>query len=300
MIAAKLTHYGGAEQIKLVNTPTPTREQGSALVQVVASTINPVDIKTMTPHTIQKIQHFPATLGWDIAGVIIEADQGSSFKIGDRVIGMNPPNNNGEGSWQQIAVIPGKQLVLLPETIDLSLAVTLPLAGLTTLQALRRLALDKEKTLLVTGAAGSVGRLAVQLAKLKGLEVSGLVRQPSQKEIVSTLGANHVYSDGDWLPEFDTIFDTAGIVHQPEILKEGGQFVTVSDEQISFEVQNKATFAVHNYVKSNKEELKELVHLVSQGALQLKVAESYSFHAIRKAIQTFNTGGHNGKITLLF
>lgn len=300
MKAAKLKNYGESDQIELLDIPLPTRNHGEVLVNVVASTINPVDIKTMTPQTIQEIQTFPATLGWDIAGIVTEVSSTSSFKIGDRVIGFNPPKGNGQGSWQQVVAISENQLVKLPESLDLSLAVTLPLAGLTALQALNRLTVDKQSTLLVTGALGSVGGVAVQLAKYNGFHVSGLVRKDSQKEMVYPLGADHVYSDGDTLPEFDAIFDTAGIINRPELIKKDGQLVTISDDEISIEVTHKSSFAVHNYVRNDKEGLKQLVRLTKQGRMDLRIQESFAFKDMQKAIQIFNKGGHNGKITITF
>ncbi|MDO0967663.1 NADP-dependent oxidoreductase [Staphylococcus haemolyticus] len=300
MKAAKLKEYGGSDQIDIVEVNEPILREDEVIVSVVASSINPVDVKTMTPGTIQQIQRFPVTLGWDIAGIVTETSSKSTLKIGDRVIGMNPPNSMGEGSWQQKVVISQQKLVKLPEDIDLYTAASLPLGALTAYQALSRLTFTSDSKLLVTGALGSVGGYAIQLAKLQGIDVSGLVREKSQKETVLKLGASTVYSNLDSLPEFDTVFDTAGIVHHPEILKENGQLITVSDEEISEAVNAHASLADHNYVRQNSKVLQHLVDLVAQDKLTLRIAENYNFHNLREALEFFNQGGHNGKIIISF
>lgn len=110
MKTAAITAYGGPEVLSIHDAPAPEPRPGKALVAVVASTINPVDVKTRTPGTPQRVGRFPAVLGWDIAGVVITAPEGSGWAPGDRVIAMHPPAPDGSGSWQQYAAIPAERL----------------------------------------------------------------------------------------------------------------------------------------------------------------------------------------------
>ena len=150
MKTAAITAYGDVDVLTILDAPMPEPGPGEALVAVVASTINPVDVKTRTPGTQQQVGQFPAVLGWDVAGIVVTAPDGSGWVPGDRVIAMHPPQPDGAGSWQQYAAIPAAALAPAPETVDLTSATTLPLAALTADQALNRLNLQGDERLLVT------------------------------------------------------------------------------------------------------------------------------------------------------
>lgn len=95
MKGIEIVNYGGPKVAKVRTFNSPVRRAGEVMIQVVASSINPVDIKYMTPETIQKVPSFPTILDWDIAGIIIEADMNSNFSAGERVVAFHP-----QGSWQ--------------------------------------------------------------------------------------------------------------------------------------------------------------------------------------------------------
>lgn len=232
MKIAPITNYGGPEVLTIQNASIPTPDRGEALVAVIASTINPVDVKTRTPNTPQQVGRFPAVLGWDLAGIVITVPAESDWSPGDRIIAMHPPQPDGSGSWQQYATIPATVLAPAPETVDLPTAATLPLAALTADQALQRLDLKDGERLLITGAAGSVGGMAVQLAARAGFTVAGLVSRPEHEAAVLELGAESAHSNPTGTSAFDAIFDTAGVFGHPHLLREGGRLVTVSDDTI--------------------------------------------------------------------
>ncbi len=83
MKAIEIINYGEPDVARVRTVERPNRRPGEVLIQVVASSINPVDIKHMTPGTIQKINSFPMVLGWDISGIVIGVDKQSSFSLGD-------------------------------------------------------------------------------------------------------------------------------------------------------------------------------------------------------------------------
>ena len=230
MKGIEIVNYGGPEVAKVRTFSSPVRRAGEVMIQVVASSINPVDIKYMTPETIQKIPSFPAILGWDIAGIIIEADKNSNFSAGERVVAFHP-----QGSWQQLVAASENQVVKLPDNIDFISGGSIPLAASTALQALRRLRLEPGERLLVTGAAGSVGYYALQFALKMRVKASGLVRNKNQKMSINLLDTE-IYTNDDPIPEFDAVFDTAGVLNRIDVIHKGGRLVTVSDEQIDPQV----------------------------------------------------------------
>lgn len=296
MRTAQSTRYGGPEVIDVNEVPAPQAGPDQALVAVVASTINPVDVKTRTPGTIQQVDRFPATLGWDIAGIVLDAPADSGWQPGDHVIALNPPSA-GRGSWAEIVGIPTALLVAAPRSVDLATTATLPLGGLTAQQALRRLAPRVGERVLVTGAVGGVGGIAVQLLTADGIEVSGLVSRTEHVGTARALGATNASADPGELGEFDAAFDTAG-VFDARLLRDGGRLVTVSDEEIPAGVTEKASDADHNYVRHDPAGLRALVELVDTGRLTLRAAERHPLTRIRHAHERFENGRLDGKVVI--
>lgn len=238
-------------------------------------------------------------LGWDIAGIVITAPAGSGWSPGDRVIAMHPPQPNGAGGWQQYAAVPAELLAPAPASVDLLSAATLPLAALTADQALGCLDLSHEDRLLITGAVGSVGGMAVQLAATAGIKVAGLVSRPEHESAVRDLGAAWAYSRTETAGEFDAIFDTAGIFDSPHLLREGGRLLTVSDDTIPAALEQRASSAEHHYVQHDPQRLRELSTLVDQGDLLLRVAEQHPLAGVAEAHRRAEAGGLLGKVVIV-
>ena len=294
MKAIEIINYGEPDVARVRTVERPNRRSGEVLIQVVASSINPVDIKHMTPGTIQKINSFPMVLGWDISGIVIEADKQSSFSLGERVVALHP-----KGSWQQVISIPENQLIKLPDSIDFISGASVPLASSTALQALRRLQLSSNENLLVIGAAGSVGYYALQIAKEMGITVAGLVRNEDQKSSIES-ATTKIYTINESLPEFDAVFDTAGVLDRIDFIRKGGKLVTVSDDTIAPQVIAHTSFADHNYVKVNPADLSHIVRLISEGKIKTRIAKSYPFNDVQTALTQAKRSGNKGKIMLVF
>lgn len=167
-------------------------------------------------------------LGWDFAGTVTTAAaDGSGPQKGTRVVGLLPM-----GAWARHLAVAAVQLCEVPESVSLQQIAALPVAGLTAHFSLQKAGDLKKRKVLITGATGGVGHLAVQLAHLQEAEVTALIRNPEQEDLVRSLGADHVVH-GDpvsWAEHgpYDLIVDGVGgegFAALPALLAKNGMLV---------------------------------------------------------------------------
>ena len=166
----------GARPALRADQPAPTPGPDEVLVRVRASSVNPVDNAIAAGMLKDMVEHeFPITLGRDYAGIVEEiGDDVTDFSIGDEVFGFVPgmaPSVHA-GSWAELIVVSeSMSIVRKPDGVDLATAGAAPLAAITAMSAIDALALGQGDTLLVVGATGGVGSVAVQLAAAAGVTV---------------------------------------------------------------------------------------------------------------------------------
>jgi NADPH:quinone reductase-like Zn-dependent oxidoreductase len=233
MKAIVLKSFGGIEQLELRDVPDPEPGAGEVVVKIAATSVNPIDYKLRSGAARGRIPlELPAILGRDVAGEVVALGSGvTTVRVGDRVLGL------GWRSYAEKTSIQADALAPLPPALDPVDAGALPLVITTGAQLVAHADPKPGQTMLVTGAAGAVGRVAVFVAKERGARVIAGVRK-KQLDAARELGADEVVAIDDdaelrRMPEVDLIADTvsgATIEKLLPRLRSGGVLASVLGE----------------------------------------------------------------------
>jgi len=297
MRAAVLMGIGGVDQIEVREVPEPTTGPGAIKVQVVATSINPIDWKLRGGMKRAGLPlKVPGILGRDASGEVVEVGAGvTRFGPGARVTGLVV-----EGYAARV-VAKDEAWAEVPAGLNLEDAAALPLVTLTGSQLVEEsLAPRPSDTVLVTGALGSVGRAAVFAAKGRGVKVWVGVRR-SQKDAAEALGVDGVVALDDEtdcrrLPPLDGIADTVGASVTEKLLervRRGGVVASVASDPKG--AQERGLEVRHHSAHPDPERLARLVRAVAEGALVIPIARRFSLAQIREA-QQFAEQGAGGKV----
>ena len=219
MKALILISFGAPYEI--ADMPQPQPKKGEVLVKIMASGVNPLDLKIKAGQAAHAKMTPPAILGIDMAGVVVATGEGvTTFASGDEVYGMTGGVAGVQGSLAEYAAVDASLLAKKPANLTMREAAALPLIFITAWEGLvDRAGVSPGMTVLVHGGAGGVGHIAIQLAKARGAEVFTTVR-PSQHALAQKFGATPIdytrlsveeyvkaYTDGEG---FDIVYDTLG------------------------------------------------------------------------------------------
>ena len=179
MKAVRFHTYGAPEVLVYEDVPKPEPAAGEVLVKVHATSVNPIDWKVRAGH-LRGFRDYPLPfiLGWDVSGVVESVGSGvTGFKPGDEVYGR--PDIARNGAYAEYIAVKEAELARKPKSLDHIHSAAIPLAGLTAWQALFDTAgLTAGQKVLIQAAAGGVGHLGVQFAKLKGSVRRGHGQRP--------------------------------------------------------------------------------------------------------------------------
>ena len=193
MRAVAITDAGAEPAV--VDVPTPSAAPGEVLVKVQASSVNGFDVAVAAGMLQGMMEHrYPVVLGKDFAGVVEANGEGASlFAPGDLVFGVTMKPYLGDGGWGEFLVV-GEQhgIAAVPEGLDFAKAGALGLAGTAGLQAVEAIGGTSGRTVLVSGASGGVGAIALQYALAAGADVIATARPGAEADLVRKLGAQHV------------------------------------------------------------------------------------------------------------
>jgi NADPH:quinone reductase len=194
-----LTTTATDEVVRLTEVPDPVPAPNEALVRVEATSLNRGEI------TRAKAAPQGQQVGWDVVGVVERAAQIGGAPVGTTVVGL--VNN---GAWAQRVAVPVDFLAVVPQGVTLAQAACLPVAGMTAYRALAIGGFPAGKSVLITGASGGVGHLALQLARSVQMTVTGLIRDPEGNAAAAASCHHVIRSIDDAQGPFDQVLDGVG------------------------------------------------------------------------------------------
>jgi alcohol dehydrogenase len=306
MRAAQINEYGDASRITVNEVQKPSVGEGEVGIEVYAASINPVD-STIRRGFFQEIAPlaFPATIGGDFAGIVSEVGEGvTNVSVGGKVYGQSNAAFGGSGTMADFVVAPSSQVALAPANTDFIQAASLPLVGVSAIQALfEHIKLASGQRILITGGSGGIGSIAIQVAKYLGAEVTTTATGEGIP-LAEELGADTVVdykSETIELPnDFDAIFDTVGgetllsILH---LVETGGTIVTMGmiDKEAVKDVDATVMMQSTHVTATALDKLRELVE---GGIVTPQVSQTFTLDDVVLAFETKENTNVTGKIVI--
>ena len=308
MKAVQIERYGNEDVLELAEVEPPTPGDNELLVKVRAAAVNPVDWKIRDGLGEMFGMKLPLILGCEVAGTV-EAVGGPSrtgikdFIGGDEVYGYL---STYSGGYAEYVAAPASEFMRKPKHIDFDTAASVPVGALTAWQGIfDQGKLASGQRILITGASGAVGSMAVQLAKNKGAHVIG-TGSGRNEEFVRKLGADEFIDYKktkfeDKVSGVDVVFDTVGGDTQErafQTLKRGGFLVSTVSPPSAEKAKEFGVTVAMVQMMPKPYQLSEINRLVESGKLKVRVATVLPFAEVKKAHQMSATGHADGKIIL--
>ena len=313
-------------ELKVDDIPVPEISEDEVLVKVEYAGVNLLDnmivreeVKLITPYK------YPLVMGNEFSGVIEKAgSKVTDFKEGDRVYARMPLDRIG--AFAEYVAIDKNAIAEIPDYLSFEEAACMPLTALTAIQAFELMNPNKGESIFISGGTGSLGAMAIPIAKSMGLKVitSGSARN---KERVTELGVDEFfdYKTQDYseiLANVDYVLDTLGeneLEKEFKILKSGGVLVSLRGlpnkefaERMGLSFVKKGLFKVAGmkydkmaskknqkyyflFVESNGRQLEEVSRIFAEKNIKPSVDETYSLNDVNKAMKKVDQGGSKGK-----
>ncbi|HWG62526.1 MAG TPA: NADP-dependent oxidoreductase [Streptosporangiaceae bacterium] len=302
--AVRFDQYGGLDVLRIADVDQPRPGPGQVVVKVKAAGINPGEAKIRDGAMADRFPAtFPSGEGSDLAGVVAEVgEDAGQFRPGDEVIGFT----NNRASHADFVLVEGANLVPRPANVSWEAAGGLFVAGVTAYAAVRAVAPEPGDTVVVAGAAGGVGSIAVQLAVNAGAKVIGLASETHHPWLaehgVTAVSYGPAVADrirAAAAGRADAFIDTVGTGYVELALELGVQpdrIDTIADfaagPKYGVKMDGSAT-------ASTAAVLAELAGMIDKGVLEVPIAAAYPLTEVRAAYQELSRGHTRGKIVLV-
>lgn len=323
MKAMIIKEIGSTDVFQLAEKAKPVAKAGHMVVAVKATSVNPLDTMLRSIKLPWSV-NLPEVLHGDVAGVVVEVGTNvTGFNVGDEVYGMAGGVNGVDGALAEFMLVDARLMAQKPRTLTMNQAAALPLVAITSYEALvEKMNVKAGDNVLIHGATGGVGHIAVQLAKALGANVTSTY-SPANEVLAKTVGADNLVdytteSVGNYVTKytggvgFDKVFDTVAgdqIQKSFEAAKFNGQVATILPIADPLQIALKS-LSFHSILmliplchginhESHGRILTEIAELVDAGRITPIIDDSdYSIWEVAKAHDLLSSGKAIGKITL--
>jgi len=330
MRAYLLDGYGAiADHVKLASVTDPIARFNEVVIEIHAASLNPIDFKIVRGD-LKRVSKYrlPRTFGFDASGVVLSTGtQTTQFKPGDAVYMRS--SRETIGTFAEQIALPEAFVALKPAGISHAEAASLPLVGLTTLQAFEKVGARAGQRILIHAGAGGIGTFAVQYAKHIGLHVTSTTSLKNA-DFVKSLGADTIiaYDRQNYLEQgggYDIVYDTLGgafTVDAFKVVKRGGAVISLSGPpdrdfarrmgaglvvRVAVWLMSRKVYAASEaagasycwfFTEANGDQLREIAGLVGSGAIKPVIDREFAFEELPAALAYLEKGRARGKVVL--
>ena len=311
MKSAVIYKFGNPDVFQIEDVKKPTIEKDQLLIKVYATSINPIDWKQRQGnHKLILGSPFPITLGYDVAGEVVDVGSAiTKFNAGDRVFGVL--DNKYGGALAEFAKAHENCFALIPEGFNFNQVAAYPMVTITALQALRdKVNLKAGQTILINGASGGVGHVAVQMAKMMQANVIAVASNKSESFVKSLEPDEYIdYTKQDILKsdiKVDVFFDVIGVYSFPKtklLLKKGGTYLnlnyidTIKKMPLNkfHQLFSRGKKAKSLLMQHNADDLALITKWMKQGQINVHIDEEFNLRNISAAHDYAQQGHNKGK-----
>jgi NADPH:quinone reductase-like Zn-dependent oxidoreductase len=305
VMKAVVTSEQGAKP-EITEVPTPQPGAGEVLVKVQASSVNGFDLSVAGGHVVGMMEHrFPVVLGKDFAGTVEAVGDGvTRFQPGDRVFGVVTKAYLGDGGFGEYVSVPEEiGIAKLPDGVDVTAAGAVGLAGTAAVNVLDAATPQQGETVLISGATGGVGAIAIQYAAAAGARVIATAKPGEEAEFVRALGAHEVVDHTGDVPAQVREVSPAGVDVIVHLAGDGATLAALLTEKgriastVGFgpDQHPAATFIMANPAPAT---LDRLAADLAAGRVTVPVERTYPLAEVPAAFGDF-AGGTRGKIAIV-
>lgn len=310
MRAIQQMDWGNVDGLRLNEVDRPVPLPTEVLVRVKAASVNPVDVFASQGKAYRSSLSLPFIPGWDVAGVVEQVGYGTTrFKVGDEVYGM-PWFPRPASAYAEFVVAPARHFASKPKGISFEAAAAVPLAGLTAWQMLVDIGqIGPGTSVLINGASGGVGHLAIQIAKALGAHVTA-VSSTAKHEFMRSLGADAVLDYAQpvsaIVKNMDVVLELVGgdvCIDMLKTVRKGGLLISAQAAWAPGLTEGAAKLGVRSswyLVEPDHVGLEALTDLIERGALKILVSATFPFERAVEALEQVSHRHSSGKVVLTF